>query len=137
MSTLFKSRIVFMLLTCAVSFAAHAQDSFNPLLVKPKALAPAAASGPRTSPFNPPDKDVFLTDASPGLDTGCTFNTSPLNPLTVDVVIDRFVGDVYANGFLFNPTALILAGIVPPSVDIILRTVDVDFNSRPLPARGG
>lgn len=93
------------------------------------------ASGPRTSPFNPPDKDVFLTDASGGLDTGCTFNTSPLNPLTIDIAVDRFVGDVDANGFLVNPAPLVAAGIIPGGVDILLPAYDVDFNGSPPPER--
>ncbi len=95
----------------------------------------SALGAPRTSPFNPPDKDIFLTDASPGLDTGCTFNSSPLNPLTIDVVIDRFVGDVDANGYLVNPAPLISAGILPAGVDIILPAYDVDYNGAAPPER--
>lgn len=49
-------------------------------------------------PFKPPTQDVFLTDAAAGLDTGCVFNSNPLNPLTIDILVDRFVGDVDANG---------------------------------------
>lgn len=97
---------------------------------KPRALL---ATGPRTSPFDPPDKDVFVTDASPGLDTGCTFNDSP--PLTIDVMVDRFVGDVDGNGYLVNPTPLISAGIIPASVEVLLPAYDIDFNGDPPPER--
>lgn len=95
----------------------------------------AAATGPRSSPFSPPTTDVFLTDASAGLDTGCTFNTSPLNPLTINVMIDRFVGDVDADGYLLNPTPLIAAGIIPTTVEILLPAFDIDFNGTPPPER--
>lgn len=101
----------------------------------PRTPVKMTRTGPRTSPFNPPTKDVFVTDASPGLDTGCTFNTSPLNPLTIDIPIDRFVGDVDGNGFLVNPAPLISAGIIPASVDIVLPAFDVDFNGSPPPER--
>jgi Dockerin type I domain len=112
---------------------AVAQDSKSASLSRP--VLKLSATGPRSSPFNPPDKDVFLTDASPGLDTGCTFNTSPLNPLTIDVPVDRFVGDVDANGYLVNPAPLIAAGIIPASVDIVLPAFDIDFNGSPPPER--
>lgn len=94
-----------------------------------------SASGPRTSPYNPPEKDVFLTDSSPGLDTGCVYNSNPLNPLTVDISVDRFVGDVDASGFLVNPGPYISAGIIPASVDIILPAYDVDYNGASPPER--
>lgn len=113
--------------------AAWAQDA------RPKAkalqLRTMAATGPRTSPFDPPAKDIFLTDAAPGLDTGCTFNDSPLNPLTIDVMIDRFVGDVDARGYLVNPAALISAGIIPASVEVLLPAYDIDVNGSPPPER--
>lgn len=100
-----------------------------------RAMQLLAITGPRTSPFNPPDKDVFLTDGAPGLDTGCTFNTSSLNPLTIDVMVDSFVGDVDANGYLVNPAPLISAGIVPASVEILLPAFDIDYNGAAPPER--
>jgi len=116
-----------------VAPVAHAQDAKG---AKPlNRMTVSALGAPRTSPFNPPDKDIFLTDASPGLDTGCTFNTSPLNPLTIDVVIDRFVGDVDGSGYLVNPAPLISAGILPAGVDIILPAYDVDYNGVAPPER--
>jgi hypothetical protein len=100
-----------------------------------KPVFPMAATGPRSSPFTPPDKDVFLTDASPGLDTGCTFNTSPLNPLTIDIPVDRFVGDVDSNGYLINPAPLVAAGIIPSAVDILLPAFDIDYFGAAPPER--
>ena len=100
-----------------------------------KVVYPMAATGPRSSPFTPPDKDVFLTDASPGLDTGCTYNTSALNPLTIDIAVDRFVGDVDGNGFLINPAPLIAAGIIPSGVDILLPAFDIDYFGAAPPER--
>lgn len=112
---------------------AAAQDdprAYKP--IKPRAML---AGGPRTSPFDPPEKDVFVTDGSPGLDTGCTFNDSPLNPLTIDVMVDRFVGDVDARGYLRDPVPLISAGIIPASVEILLPAYDIDFNGAAPPER--
>jgi len=123
-----------VLLLAALSTLAQAQDAMQPRAAA-RAIMPLAATGPRSSPYTPPDKDVFLTDASGGLDTGCTFNTSPLNPLTIDIPIDRFVGDVDANGFLVNPAAAITAGLIPASVDIVLPAFDVDYDGSPPPER--
>src|SRR5688500_18805530 len=59
-----------------------------------------AATGPRTSPFNPPEEsDIrFVVDASPGLDTGCTFRGG--GPLVFDIEITRYVGPVDGQGKL-------------------------------------
>ena len=53
------------------------------------------ATGPRTSPFDPPpESDIqFVVDSAPGdLDTGCTFRGG--GPLEFDVEIARWVGPV-------------------------------------------
>ncbi|MCP5126090.1 MAG: hypothetical protein H6973_10835 [Gammaproteobacteria bacterium] len=92
-----------------------------------------ATSGPRTSPFDPPEKDSFVADSGPGLDTGCTFNTSP--PLTIDVMIDRAVGPVDAQGYLIDAAPLIAKGIIPSSVSISMPAYDVDVNGAPPPER--
>jgi hypothetical protein len=94
----------------------------------------AAAAATRTSPFDPPTTDIFVTDSGAGLDTGCTFNDDPEHPLIISIVIDKFVGDVDANGYLVNPAPLISAGIIPAKVDIILPAYDIDYNGSP-PAR--
>lgn len=87
----------------------------------------------RTSPFDPPPKDVFVADSGAGLDTGCTFNNSPGHPLVISVVIDKFVGDVDGSGHLVAPTPLITAGIIPATVDVIMPAYDVDVNGSPPP----
>ncbi|MFZ4699390.1 MAG: dockerin type I repeat-containing protein [Candidatus Methylumidiphilus sp.] len=91
------------------------------------------ASGPRSSPFAPPTADTFVTDGGSGLDTGCTFNTDSNHPLVIQVVIDKFVGDVDGNGFLVNPAPLISAGIIPATVDVIMPAYDIDVNGSPPP----
>jgi len=89
----------------------------------------------RSSPFDPPTKDAFVADDGPGLDTGCTFNTDPENPLTIQIMVDRAVGPVDGDGHLINPDPLIAAGIVPATVDILLPAFDVDVNGGPPPER--
>lgn len=87
----------------------------------------------RSSPFDPPTEDVFVADAGPGLDTGCTFNTDSNHPLMIDILVDRAVGEVDANGYLVNPAALIADGTVPATVAVIMPAFDVDVNGSPPP----
>ena len=98
-------------------------------------VAATLATGPRTSPFDPPEEDSFVTDSGPGLDTGCTFDNDPEHPLIIDVLIDRAVGPVDANGYLVNPDPLIAEGIIPSTVEIIMPAYDVDVNGPPPPER--
>ena len=133
----FKARTILLALFAALFFssATHAiQQNGDKKGVKPKILL-RAASGPRSSPFDPPEKDVFVTDGGAGLDTGCTFNTDSNHPLVISVAINKFIGDVDANGFLVNPAPLISAGIIPATVDIILPAFDVDVNGMPPPEK--
>jgi hypothetical protein len=94
---------------------------------------PHPVSGVNSSPFNPPAEDVFVTNAGPGLDTGCTFNTDPEHPLIIDVLVDRAVGAVDGDGFLVDPTTLVARGIVPANVEVIMPAYDVDVNGTPPP----
>ncbi len=87
----------------------------------------------RSSPFDPPTKDVFVADDGPGLDTGCTFNTSSNHPLRIDVMVDQAVGPVDGNGFLVNPSALVAEGVIPATVAVIMPAFDVDINGAPPP----
>ncbi len=103
--------------------ASYAQDVRDPAL---KAMF--AAAGSRTSPFAPPTQDVFVTDSGPGLDTGCTFNDDPGHPLIIEIPIDRYVGEVDANGFLVNPAPLIAKGIIPATIEVSMPAYDVDVN---------
>lgn len=122
------------ILVMAVPLTADAQDARTP--------GPSASPGitgetilSRSSPFDPPAKDAFVTDSGPGLDTGCTFKDDPENPLTIDIAIDKFVGDVDGGGFLINPAPLIAKGIIPATIDIVMPAYDVDFNGSPPPER--
>lgn len=94
---------------------------------------PFTLAATRSSPFNPPDKDVFVADDGPGLDTGCTFNTDSNHPLVIDVMVDQAVGPVDGNGFLTNPAPLIADGVIPASVEVIMPGFDVDVNGAPPP----
>lgn len=94
---------------------------------------PFTLAATRSSPFNPPDKDVFVADDGPGLDTGCTFNTDSNHPLVIDVMVDQAVGPVDGNGFLVNPGALIADGVIPANVEVIMPGFDVDVNGAPPP----
>ncbi|SEH65124.1 hypothetical protein SAMN05660691_00643 [Rheinheimera pacifica] len=89
----------------------------------------------RSSPFDPPANHSFVADSGPGLDTGCTFNTDPGHPLLIDVMIDKAVGPVDANGYLLNADALIAKGIIPSTVGILMPAFDVDVNGAPPPER--
>lgn len=89
----------------------------------------------RSSPFDPNDKDIFFTDNGPGLDTGCTFDTDPEHPLTIDILIDAAVGPVDADGFLENSGQLIADGVIPSTVTIIMPAFDIDINGPAPPER--
>ena len=124
----------FLLVFFGLSAQAAQEDGDARSAVPPPAANLAAtASGPRTSPFDPPSTDTFVTDAGPGLDTGCTFNDDPNHPLVIDIVIDKFVGDVDGSGHLANPAPLVSAGIIPATVDVIMPAYDVDVNGSPPP----
>ncbi len=87
----------------------------------------------RSSPFEPPATDVFVTDSAPSLDTDCTFNSDPLHPLVIDVEVDRAVGDVDSSGFLIDPATLIANGVIPATVEVIMPAFDIDINGEPPP----
>jgi triacylglycerol lipase len=91
----------------------------------------AAATGPRTSPFEPPEASdvMFIVDGAGGLDTGCTFRSG--GPLVFDVEITRWVGPVDGSGKLLDPAALIAAGVLSPTASIALPAFDVDVNGAP------
>jgi hypothetical protein len=97
----------------------------------PAGLVGAAAT--RTSPFDPPTENAFVTDDSPGLDTGCTFETSSQHPLIINVAIDKAVGPVNANGYLIDADSLIANGVIPSAVQIITPAWDIDLNGGPPP----
>lgn len=86
----------------------------------------AAATGPRTSPFDPPKENdhSFVTDAAPKLDTGCIFRSS--GPIIFNVEITRHVGELNSNGTLKNASALVAAGLISPTATLIMPAFDVD-----------
>ena len=105
---------------------------FALILVLTMATAPAfAQSGPRTSPFDPPEPDdhSFVTDDAPKLDTGCIF--SSLGPIEFDIEVTRHVGPVDGNGTLQNASDLVAAGLLSDTATLIIPAFDVDSNASP------
>ena len=131
-----------LLLTSTVLLVTHATAVAQPLPPNSDAaqqqgmsmmLAAAAATGPRTSPFEPPKTNdhSFVTDAAPGLDTGCTYRSA--GPLVFNIEITRYVGDLNADGTLKNAAALVAAGLLSPTATLIQPAFDVDSNASPPP----
>jgi len=89
-------------------------------------LAAAAATGPRTSPFDPPEANdhSFITDGASGLDTGCTYRLG--GPLIFNIEITRHAGDLNADGTLKNAAALVAAGLLSRTATLIQPAFDVD-----------
>ncbi|OQY49358.1 MAG: hypothetical protein DRR08_08275 [Candidatus Parabeggiatoa sp. nov. 2] len=116
--------------TFLMTIGAYAQDVW-----KPELRGLTSAFGATTSPYAPPTKDVFVANSGPGLDTGCTYNTDPEHPLIIDILIDRFVGEVDADGFLVDPYPLIDKGIIPAVIQVLMPAYDVDFNGTSPPER--
>jgi pimeloyl-ACP methyl ester carboxylesterase len=92
-------------------------------------LLAAAASGPRTSPFEPPKANdhSFVTDAAPGLDTGCTFRSG--GPLIFNIEITRYAGEINSDGTLKDAAALVAAGLLSPTATLIQPAFDVDSSA--------
>jgi len=89
-------------------------------------VSAAAAPTLRTSPFDPPEEsDVsFFNDVAPKLDTGCIFRSS--GPITYNVEIKRFIGELNPDGTLKDAAALVAAGLLSPKVKLIMPGFDVD-----------
>jgi hypothetical protein len=117
---------VLALVALLLTSQAPAQDQNDWAQQGRGASAAATPFSTRTSPFDPPTDNTFVTDDSPGLDTGCTFERDPEHPLTIDVLIDHPVGAVDANGYLQDANALIAAGLIPSTVEVILPAYDID-----------
>jgi len=134
----------FVTVVCAMILSA--------LLAPSAAAAPAAQSGriPRfgQGPVGPYDRvnpdlttELSVQDRGPGLDTGCTFNTTtPSLDFTVDV--GRSLG-VTTNGVPANLNQLISNGYLAPKAKLRMLVYDVDddrgevdqvyFNNKPTP----
>jgi len=91
--------------------------------------AATTAATLRTSPFDPPDEsDVsFFTDVAPKLDTGCIFRSS--GPIVYNVEIKRFLGELNPDGTLKDAAALVAAGLISPTVKLIMPGFDVDSSA--------
>lgn len=93
---------------------------------KRASLGVAGATGPRTSPFEPPEANdhTFVTDAGPKLDTGCIFRSS--GPIIYNIEITRHVGELNPDGTLRDAAALVAAGLLSPRATLIMPAFDVD-----------
>jgi triacylglycerol lipase len=94
-------------------------------------ISTAAAAVFRTSPFDPPDaSDIsFFTDVAPRLDTGCTFRSG--GPLVYQIEIKRFLGELNPDGTLKDARALVAAGLLSPTVKLIMPGFDIDSGPPP------
>lgn len=89
-------------------------------------VAIQAATGPRTSPFEPPPSNdrSFVTDGAAKLDTGCIYRSS--GPIIFNVEINRHVGKLKPDGTLENAAELVRAGLLSPTATLIMPAFDVD-----------
>jgi hypothetical protein len=94
-------------------------------------ITTAAAVVFRTSPFDPPDaSDIsFYTDAAPRLDTGCTFRSG--GPIVYQIEIKRFLGELNPDGTLKDAAALVAAGLLSPTVKLVMPGFDIDSGPPP------
>ncbi len=126
-----------VLLLVGAKSAAHAQQKQSPPASSgaPRNAAttlnaPAVtASGPRTSPFNPPTgtDHSFFRDSGPKLDTGCIFRSQ--GPIFYSVEIERVAGELNADGTLKDAAALVAAGLLSPTAKLIMPAYDVDSSA--------
>jgi pimeloyl-ACP methyl ester carboxylesterase len=88
-----------------------------------------SASGPRTSPFEPPSSNdrTFVTDSGSKLDTGCIYRGS--GPIVFNVEITRHVGKLNPDGTLANAADLVKAGLLSPTATLIMPAFDVDSSA--------
>ncbi|MEE9209328.1 MAG: hypothetical protein V3U23_02655 [Kiloniellales bacterium] len=113
---------------------ARAQSDAEALQVNP-VIATQAATGPRTSDFEPPLEDdrSFVTDAAPDLDTGCVFRN--FGTIDFDVKVTRAVvmsaDDLNPDGTLKNAQAMIDAGVLGPKAFLTMPALDVDVAGAP------
>jgi triacylglycerol lipase len=126
------NRLLLLILLLAMGRVALAQDAKPGTSSQGGARAAsvvrvsAAAPVFRTSPFDPPDEsDIsYFTDVAPKLDTGCIFRSS--GPIVYNVEVKRYLGELNPDGTLKNAAALVAAGLVSPTVKIIMPGFDVD-----------
>lgn len=85
----------------------------------------------RTSEFRPEKEDdtLFVVDDGGGLDTGCTYREG--GPLTIHILIRRYVGPVKADGTLQNPDQLVGEGVLSSTAHLRMPVYDVDIAGDP------
>lgn len=107
--------------------------SLGVLLLAALIAWPAGASHSGSAPIHPekPDDEHFLVDVAFGLDTPCTFRNG--GPLTFDIAIDRYVGEVDGNGYLADAQMLIDNKVVSPKARLVMPAFDVDSSASPPP----
>ena len=88
---------------------------------------PALAAHSGSAPIEPqePDDEHFVVDTDTGLDTGCTYRDG--GPLRFKVRIDRYVGEVNADGTLKNHDKLIQNKVISPTAQLLMPAYDIDF----------
>jgi triacylglycerol lipase len=127
-----------LILLLSAGRAALAQDAKpsnsspgGPRAASTQRISTAAAAVFRTSPFDPPDaSDIsFFTDAAPRLDTGCTFRSG--GPLVYQIEIKRYLGELNPDGTLKDAAELVAAGLLSPTVKLIMPGFDIDSGPPP------
>lgn len=108
----------------------------SPVLASSLQQLPHLPSGPDSkvraaihdgsAPVDPsePDDEHFVVDKSSGLDTNCLYRNS--GPLRFSINIDRYVGEVDGNGFLKDPSTLILNKVISRNAKLLMPAFDVD-----------
>jgi pimeloyl-ACP methyl ester carboxylesterase len=83
------------------------------------------------APIDPPktDEEHFFIDVASGLDTGCSYRDE--GPLTFSIPIDRYIGEVDAQGFLKNPQLLLDNGVIEYKLRLLMPAYDVDSSATP------
>jgi pimeloyl-ACP methyl ester carboxylesterase len=88
---------------------------------------PALAAHSGSAPTDPskPDDEHFIVDTDTGLDTGCTGRDG--SPLVFKVKINRYVGEINADGTLKEPQKLIDNKVISPTAKLKMPAYDIDF----------
>lgn len=102
------------------------RDEVNRSSVVTNSSLALTSTGPRSSPFNPPNSNdsTFVTDAAPKLDTGCIFRSS--GPIIYNIAVTRYQGTLNPDGTLKDAAALVAAGVVSSEATLVMPVYDVD-----------
>lgn len=98
------------------------------LFVVSGALLSSQVEARTTSPFNPPEEKlgIYVANAGPGLDTGCTFRGG--GPLIIKVNVPKVVNEkqIGSDGILTNPQKLVTNGVLSAQAVIRFPVFDID-----------